>query len=104
MVVLAVVALSAIAYFAWPRISGAAIMGVACADSDPGNDPFVKGTLVFTNEDGNVIEELFDDSCTPTKQQVEQRYCVLKETGYRVYKQVDTCLHGCIDGVCKQEE
>lgn len=89
-------------YYSWPEISGKVIAGVSCVDNDPENDIYVKGGLVFTNMDGQVFDDIFDDSCTPTGQQVEQRYCKTRDGRYYVSKQVDTCLNECINGTCKR--
>lgn len=91
-------------YYAWPQISGAAIMGVSCIDSDSKNDIYVRGDLIFTDTKGRVFDDIYTDKCTADGLKVEQRYCTQKNGNYYVEKEVYLCpSNKCVDGACKLE-
>jgi hypothetical protein len=75
-----------------------------CVDSDVNEKPqdiYIKGNVVFTNEDG--VDTTVYDECTGSKQQVNEMWCYESPSGSGNYVQgrmVYNCPKGCLDGAC----
>jgi hypothetical protein len=72
-----------------------------CVDSDPNNDIYKKGNVVFTTADGRTTTEY--DRCTDDYKEVIEKKCnkppFVKDEAI-AYGQVFTCPNGCQDGAC----
>jgi len=75
-----------------------------CVDSDVNEKPddiYVKGTVTYTKENG--IENVVNDECTGSNEQVNEMWCYESPAGSGNYvqgKMIYNCPKGCLDGAC----
>lgn len=75
-----------------------------CVDSDINERPldiYVKGNVVFTDENG--VETVVYDECSGSKLQVNEMWCYESPSGSGNYvqgREVYDCAKGCLDGAC----
>lgn len=79
-------------------------MQSTCIDSDINERPddiFMKGTVTYTDTNGEA--STVSDSCTGSKNQVNEMYCYQSPQGSGNYVRgtmVYDCENGCLDGAC----
>lgn len=77
-----------------------------CVDSDVNEKPddiYIKGNVTYTDDNG--VETVVSDSCTGSKEQVNETWCYESPEGSGNYvqgTQVTDCDNGCLDGACLQ--
>lgn len=95
-------------------ISESSIKGTppyTCTDTDPENDPFIKGSIILTDASGKVVFEK-EDTCMGSSDKVFEMYCPNNFDSDDPCSWNDYSYHGvecpedmiCMDGICKEVE